>query len=87
MEREVAAITGATGGIGGALTEEAIARGYDPVLHGRSEAKLDAPKHPEIGVNTVGDLDSAEGVQDVASRIAAETGSLDLLINNVGVTG
>ena len=92
MERKVAAITGATGGIGGALAEEAIARGYDLVLHGRSGAKLDAlkqrlaAKHPEIGINIVaGDLNSAEGAHDVASRIAAETGSLDLLINNAGV--
>ena len=92
MKRKVAAVTGATGGIGRALAAEAIVRGHDLVLHGRSGAKLDAlkqrlaAKHPETRIVTiVGDLDSADGAYDVASRIAAATDSLDLLINNAGV--
>lgn len=92
MERKVCAITGATGGIGAALAEESIRRGYDLILHGRSVSKLAALKseisksHPVAIITLVaGDLDTSQGADRVAAGIADEADSLSMLINNAGV--
>lgn len=92
MERRVCAITGATGGIGAALANEAVRHGFDLVLHGRSLAKLEAiqreisERHPTVDiVLVVGDLGTACGAEQVASGISKVAPKLDLLINNAGV--
>ncbi|MCF2870930.1 SDR family NAD(P)-dependent oxidoreductase [Octadecabacter sp. G9-8] len=92
MERRICAITGATGGIGAALADEAVRRGFDLVLHGRSVSKLEAMKeeisqrHPTLDIAlVVGDLGTAFGAEQVAGEISKVAPKLDLLINNAGV--
>lgn len=84
-----ALITGATGGIGGAVAEEAASRGYRTILLGRDRARLDglALKLAELGgppaSSVVVDLfdDSSSGM---AEAVDALDGRLDLLVNAAG---
>ena len=92
MATRKCAITGATGGIGAALSEQAAQSGYDLILHGRSEEKLNKLRNriksevPASNIElVVGDLGSAEGTHDVAAAISAHAPKLDLLFNNAGV--
>lgn len=92
MTRPICAITGATGGIGAALSIQAAREGYDLILHGRSEAKLTElieklkQTTPESNVQiVVGELDTAEKTKKMASEISACAPKLDLLFNNAGV--
>lgn len=92
MPRPICAITGATGGIGAALSKHATAEGYDLVLHGRSESKLTELVEqlkrdiPESNIDiVVGDLDTSANARKVASEISARAPKLALLFNNAGV--
>ncbi len=92
MNRPICAITGATGGIGAALSIQAAREGYDLVLHGRSEAKLTELVEqlkltaPESNAQiVVGELNTAKGTKNVASEISEHAPKLDLLFNNAGV--
>ncbi|MEV7404593.1 SDR family NAD(P)-dependent oxidoreductase [Streptomyces sp. NPDC091267] len=83
----LALVTGATSGIGKAFAERLAADGYDLVIVGRRQERLEefAAAHPEVGVRpVVADLSSDEGIDSVA-RIAA-TEPLTLLVNNAGVS-
>ncbi|MEW1690579.1 SDR family NAD(P)-dependent oxidoreductase [Streptomyces sp. NPDC091265] len=83
----LALVTGATSGIGKAFAERLAADGYDLVIVGRRQERLEefAAAHPEVGVRpVVADLSSDEGIDTVA-RIAA-TEPLTLLVNNAGVS-
>ena len=90
--RPVCFITGATGGLGTALAEQAAGKGLDLVLHGRAEPALVAldkrirDTFPRISIElVVGDFDTAAGAHAVAGEVARRTPALDLLINNAGV--
>ncbi len=81
------AVTGATGGIAGAICAAAAAGGASLVIHGRDAKALDrlAATLSKTGaeVQTVpGDL--ADEARDVAEMIAA-AGPVDVLINTAGV--
>ena len=81
------AVTGATGGIAGAICEAAAAMGASLVLHGRDEAALnrvaDGLAADGASVERVfGDL--ADEARDVAEMIA-EAGPIDVLINAAGI--
>ncbi len=92
MQIQVCVITGATGGIGHALSIIAAYNGYDLILHGRSEDKLKTLMQ-QIEVNfpetklipITGDLSSAAETRKLASKISEHAPRIDLLFNNAGV--
>ncbi|NRA28925.1 MAG: SDR family NAD(P)-dependent oxidoreductase [Parvularculaceae bacterium] len=85
-------LTGATDGIGLETAKRLAADGHELLLHGRSEDKLVAAKAtvlkeaPSAVVKTLrADLSNLADVEALAKAVAAETTSLDVLINNAGV--
>jgi 17beta-estradiol 17-dehydrogenase / very-long-chain 3-oxoacyl-CoA reductase len=83
-----ALVTGATDGIGKAIATELAANGFNLVLHGRNEAKLDAVKHqisqlnPAVRIITVCQDGSHDPVLDIA---VLEGLTISVLVNNVGI--
>lgn len=88
-----ALVTGATDGIGKGFAEELCARGFNVVLHGRNERKLEDVKNdllkrwPQRQIRTLKiDASQEAGNADAIARAAAELKDINLkaLINNVG---
>ena len=87
----VAAVTGAASGIGRALAEELVARGAHIAL-----ADVDADGLAETAQRCEGrgvkvttrvlDVADREAVHDWADEVVAEHGSVNLIVNNAGVT-
>jgi uncharacterized protein len=83
---KLALVTGATSGIGKAFAERLATDGYDLVIVGRREDRLEefAAAHPEVKVKTVAaDLSTTAGITTVAEVCATEP--LTMLVNNAGV--
>ncbi|MEU8699554.1 SDR family NAD(P)-dependent oxidoreductase [Streptomyces sp. NPDC048680] len=84
---KLALVTGATSGIGKAFAERLAADGYDLVIVGRRQERLEefVAAHPEVQVRpVVADLSTQEGIDTIAQICASEP--LDLLVNNAGVS-
>jgi len=84
---KVVVITGSTGGIGLAVAREAMARGKDVVLNGRTSDKLDAVVAELSGgpgrvVGSAGDLRVPERVDALVATAIDRFGRVDLWINN-----
>ncbi len=84
-----ALVTGATGGIGGAIARGLHAQGAHVVLSGTREEKLEALAG-ELGERAsvaAADLSDAAAVDALVGRAEAASGSgLDILVANAGVT-
>jgi 17beta-estradiol 17-dehydrogenase / very-long-chain 3-oxoacyl-CoA reductase len=90
-----ALVTGASGGIGGQLAHELASLGFNVVLHGRSQSKLDAAQkeislaHPDREFRTI-DIDASHAFavgESSASWVASlQDINLTVLINNAGGT-
>ncbi len=84
-----ALITGASGGIGGAIAKALHAQGADVALSGRNVEALNKLA-AEIGNERVhvvpGDLGSAEGAEAVIKLSEEKMGQVDILVNNAGLT-
>ena len=85
---KVALVTGASGGLGGAMAKSLHQHGAHVVLTGRRKDALDALAD-ELGDRTsvvAGDLNTADGPSNIALQAAEAAGSIDILINNAGLT-
>lgn len=83
-----ALVTGATGGIGGAIAKALHAQGAKVGISGRNTDKLEALAK-ELGDNVVvltADLSSAEAAQELIARAEEQLGQVDILVNNAGLT-
>lgn len=83
-----ALVTGATGGLGGAIARALHARGADVAISGTRQEALDKLSselgervHPLIA--NLGDMEAVEGLVPAAE---AAMGGLDILVNNAGIT-
>ena len=83
-----ALVTGATGGIGGAIARALHAQGAEVVLSGTREEKLAGLKDElgervHVAAANLADMDEAEALP---GRAAEAMGGLDVLVANAGVT-
>lgn len=92
MDTRRVLITGSTDGIGKATATELARRGFEVVVHGRSEKRVTEAARdiqeaaPEAHLETVaGNLASLEQVRMVADEVKQRFDRLDVLINNAGV--
>jgi 3-oxoacyl-[acyl-carrier protein] reductase len=89
LEGKSALVTGASGGIGGAIAKTLHAQGAEVVLSGTLEAAL-ADLAAELGERVhvltadLGDSESVSNLASEAEKIA--DGGIDILINNAGIT-
>jgi short-subunit dehydrogenase len=82
-------LTGASGGIGGAIARNLAKRGASLVLVGRDAGKLDALagelEGPGRVLTLVADIAEPRAAQDLVARAHAGVGDIDILINCAGV--
>ncbi|HEY3726185.1 MAG TPA: SDR family oxidoreductase [Solirubrobacteraceae bacterium] len=86
----VAAVTGATSGIGAATVERLAFAGARVALLGRREQRLRAlaeriTSEGGTAIAVPADVGDNAALTSAAERIAAELGTVDLLVNNAGV--
>lgn len=82
---KVALITGATGGIGGAIARKMRAAGAAVVVSGRNVAKMDAEFGDEY-IKIPCDLAADGGAVELVMNTIEAAGKIDILINNAGIT-
>jgi uncharacterized protein len=91
QDRRVAAVTGATSGIGEGFARQLAARGYDLILHGRRRDKLERlaqeleSRHGCAVEVLIAELADDEGMRSVEDRLRRED-RLTMLVNNAGGT-
>jgi len=86
---KTALVTGASGGIGGAIAKALHAQGATVCLSGTRREALEAVA-AELGNERVhivtANLSDAASVEQLAKDAEAALGSLDILVNNAGLT-
>ncbi|KAA9009250.1 3-oxoacyl-[acyl-carrier-protein] reductase [Histidinibacterium aquaticum] len=85
---KTALVTGASGGIGGAIARALHGAGATVVLSGTREAPLEELAK-ELGDRAHAlpcDLSDAQAVDGLPKRVTEVAGALDILVNNAGVT-
>jgi NAD(P)-dependent dehydrogenase (short-subunit alcohol dehydrogenase family) len=85
-EQRSAIVTGASGGIGRAISEMLHEEGFAVTVVGRDPDKLRALEAPDVHW-LAGSLAEESFLDDVVASHAARFGALDLLVNNAGVGG
>lgn len=82
---KVALITGATGGIGGAIAHKMRAAGATVVVSGRNVAKMDTEFGDEF-IKIPCDLAADGAAVELVMNTIERAGKIDILINNAGIT-
>jgi 3-oxoacyl-[acyl-carrier protein] reductase len=88
LDGKTALVTGATGGIGGAIARALHAQGATVTISGTRQEKLDALK-AELGerVHAIAcNLSDGEAVDALPKQAAEAMGGLDILVANAGIT-
>ncbi|HGO5823612.1 TPA: 3-oxoacyl-ACP reductase FabG [Mannheimia haemolytica] len=85
---KIALVTGATRGIGKAIAEELVAKGYTVVGTATSEkgAESISAYLGENGKGLVLNVADAESIESVLKQIKETFGDVDVLVNNAGIT-
>lgn len=88
LNGKTALVTGATGGIGGAIATALHAQGATVAISGRNESKLnELAAHLKDRVHVVAaDLSSSEAVDALVKTAEEKMGQIDILVNNAGLT-
>lgn len=82
----VVLITGATGGIGGAIAHKMRAAGATVVVSGRNIAKLESEFGGDGFIKLPCDLAAEGGAVELVMNTIDVAGKIDVLINNAGIT-
>lgn len=92
-DKRVAFITGGIGGIGTAICDElwqqgrTIVAGYHPSEEEQAKAWLEARRAEGVDAHAyAGDVADFAACQEVAQRIEADVGPVDILVNAAGIT-
>lgn len=85
LNGKVALITGATGGIGGAIAKRMKDAGATVVVSGRSMDKLNA-QFDDSYVKIPIDLAADNGAVDLVNAAIEAVGKIDIVVNNAGIT-
>jgi len=88
LDEKCALVTGASGGIGGAIAKALHAQGATVTLAGRNRAALDALAG-QLGTRVhvaEADLGTAAGADSLAQAAEKAMGRIDILVNNAGIT-
>ncbi len=88
LEGKCALVTGASGGIGGAIAQALAAAGAKVALSGTRVEPLEALK-AKIGERAIvcpGDLGDAAATEKLFKDAEAALGQIDILVNNAGLT-
>ena len=85
LNGRVALITGATGGIGGAIARKMKEAGATAVVSGRNTAKLDAEFGDEY-IKIPADLSADGGAVELVMNTIEAAGKIDIVVNNAGIT-
>ena len=79
-------ITGATGGIGGALVKKFISLEGNVLATGTNTEKLDLLKKQNLKIKVKKfDLSDHSRIEEFIDNVSLELGGLDVLINNAGM--
>ena len=84
LKDKVVLITGATGGIGGAIATQMKNAGATVVVTGRSAEKLNT--FDDSFVKIVSDLSADGAAEKLIADTLEQAGRIDVLINNAGIT-
>lgn len=85
-------VTGATGGIGGAIAKALHGAGADVAVSGTKKEKLDAfvaetvIRHPSSVIPLICDLSQLDTIDAFAKEAEEKLGGLDILVANAGIT-
>ena len=85
LKDKVVLITGATGGIGGAIARQMKQAGANVVVTGRSAEKLNESFGDDF-VKIAADLSDDGMAEKLINDTIEKTGRIDVLINNAGIT-
>lgn len=91
-QRPVALVTGAGGGLGGAIARALAAKGFDLVLNDLTESPALSSLCGEIAASggaaspAAQDIGRVGELEDFVERVHARHGRLDCLVNNAGVS-
>lgn len=88
LSGKTALVTGATGGIGGAIAKALHAQGATVGISGRNEGKLNelAGELKDRVFVIPADLSSKEAVEALVKSAEEKMGQIDILVNNAGLT-
>lgn len=85
LKGKVALITGATGGIGGAIAKKMKEAGATVVVSGRNVAKLNS-EFDDTFIKIPCDLAADGGAVELMMNTIEAAGKIDILVNNAGIT-
>jgi 3-oxoacyl-[acyl-carrier protein] reductase len=81
-----AVVTGGIKGIGAAISQKLAQEGFHVIALGRSGSEEDAKKiHSEVEFRSC-DVSNFDSVKDTFDQIVKDHGSIDVLVNNAGIT-
>jgi NAD(P)-dependent dehydrogenase (short-subunit alcohol dehydrogenase family) len=83
-KKKTVIITGASRGIGAALVQAFLTRGYNVVANSLNISNIEAPTRPDLEVVS-GDIGQKKTAEAVAEAAISKFGSIDHVVNNAGI--